>query len=185
MFLIIPAFVIIGWTTDVRLFYFGLFLYSISSAIVVPCLTTLASRFGPKDQKGVSLGIFRSIGSLARAAGPLFASAGNAFVGVLSVNRVNIFLPFIPVNFLFFLSTETSHQLSNMRCLLLPGLHLSVSSDSPLVSLWTLLPSILENWIRLLLLGRRNAISFSTCLPSATSSIDHKLWLGALFLDKN
>ncbi|CAG2103125.1 unnamed protein product, partial [Medioppia subpectinata] len=41
---------------------------------VVPCLTTTISSYGPPDQKGVILGIFRSLGALARALGPVSAS---------------------------------------------------------------------------------------------------------------
>lgn len=75
--MMVPSFVLIGSAHQVWQLYFGLFLYSLSSGIVVPCLTTLVSSFGPKEHKGVTLGIFRSIGSLARAFGPLAASAGN------------------------------------------------------------------------------------------------------------
>ena len=77
MVLMIPAFLMIGSSdagSSVR-FYFGLTLYSISSGIIVPCLTTLASKTGSeKEQKGITLGIFRSIGALARASGPIAAS---------------------------------------------------------------------------------------------------------------
>ncbi len=58
--------------------YIGLLFYAYSSATVVPCLTTVVSSYGPSDQKGVILGIFRSIGALARALGPVSASLGFA-----------------------------------------------------------------------------------------------------------
>ena len=45
-----------------------------ASATVVPCLTTVISSYGTAEQKGTVLGIFRSLGALARAGGPLFAS---------------------------------------------------------------------------------------------------------------
>lgn len=41
------------------------------AATVVPCLTTLISRNGKPHQKGVIVGIFRSLGALARALGPI------------------------------------------------------------------------------------------------------------------
>ena len=47
-----------------------------ASATVVPCLTTLVSVYGGSDQKGVVMGIFRSLGSLARATSPVFTSTG-------------------------------------------------------------------------------------------------------------
>ena len=43
---------------------------------VVPCMTTLVSEFGEGDEKGKIMGIFRSLGALARAFGPFAASAG-------------------------------------------------------------------------------------------------------------
>lgn len=39
-------------------------------------MTTLISEYGKHDQKGIVLGIFRSLGALARAIGPIFASIG-------------------------------------------------------------------------------------------------------------
>ena len=74
--LIIPSFLLIGSAFSVLQLYVGLFMYAISSATVVPCITTLASSFGPKEHKGATLGVFRSIGALARALGPLIACAG-------------------------------------------------------------------------------------------------------------
>ena len=47
-----------------------------ASATVVPCLTTLISGFGGADQKGVVMGVFRSLGALARAFGPVLSSIG-------------------------------------------------------------------------------------------------------------
>ncbi|UXI20434.1 uncharacterized protein NH340_JMT06377 [Sarcoptes scabiei] len=74
IFLNIPSFVIIAFAYTAESLYFGLIPYAYSSAIVIPTLTTLISSFGPPNQKGVLLGIFRSIGALARALGPLTMS---------------------------------------------------------------------------------------------------------------
>ncbi|GIY06489.1 major facilitator superfamily domain-containing protein 10 [Caerostris darwini] len=73
-FLIIPAFILIGISNSVEILYIGLALYAYASATVVPCLTTIASKFGSTSQKGTVLGIFRSLGSLARAIGPLVSA---------------------------------------------------------------------------------------------------------------
>ena len=43
---------------------------------MVPCLTTLVSMYGGDDQKGTIMGVFRSLGALARALGPVVASTG-------------------------------------------------------------------------------------------------------------
>ncbi|KFM77142.1 Major facilitator superfamily domain-containing protein 10, partial [Stegodyphus mimosarum] len=72
--LIIPAFVLIGISKSIEVLYLGLALYAFASATVVPCLTTIASKFGSSRQKGTVLGIFRSLGSLARAFGPVVSA---------------------------------------------------------------------------------------------------------------
>ncbi|XP_042905317.1 major facilitator superfamily domain-containing protein 10 [Parasteatoda tepidariorum] len=72
--LVIPSFIIIGNAKSVEVLYFGLALYAYASATVVPCLTTIASKFGSSKQKGIVLGIFRSLGSLARAFGPIVSA---------------------------------------------------------------------------------------------------------------
>lgn len=74
LMLIVPSYVAVGAASTEILLYFGLFLYAVSTAFVVPCLTTLASQFGDDDKKGTVLGVFRSLGALARALGPIFAS---------------------------------------------------------------------------------------------------------------
>lgn len=45
-------------------------------------MTTLVSTYGKSDQKGTVLGIYRSLGALARAVGPIAASIGttNLFI---------------------------------------------------------------------------------------------------------
>lgn len=71
---IIPAFICMGLSTTISHIYFSLGLYSFSSSVVVPCLTTMISSHTPKDSKGEVLGTFRSIGALARAIGPCLAA---------------------------------------------------------------------------------------------------------------
>lgn len=72
--LIIPSFVLMGLSTRVTHIYYSLTMYAISSAIVVPCLTTIISTHCPVESRGIVMGTFRSIGSLARAIGPCLAS---------------------------------------------------------------------------------------------------------------
>lgn len=42
-------------------------------------MMTLVTRIGPENQKGAITGIFRSLGSLARACGPIIASISKKF----------------------------------------------------------------------------------------------------------
>lgn len=74
LLVIIPSFIFMGLSTSVSQIYCSLTLYSFSSAVVVPCLTTIVSSHSPPKSKGAVMGTFRSIGSLARALGPCFAS---------------------------------------------------------------------------------------------------------------
>ncbi len=50
------------------------FEYLSGSGVIVPCLTTVVSRVGERDdQRGIVMGNFRSLGALARALGPIVA----------------------------------------------------------------------------------------------------------------
>lgn len=49
-------------------------LFFAATSIVVPCMTTLVSHYGSDAHKGKAMGTFRSLGALARAVGPVFAS---------------------------------------------------------------------------------------------------------------
>uniref|UniRef100_A0A1I8N9P3 Major facilitator superfamily (MFS) profile domain-containing protein n=1 Tax=Musca domestica TaxID=7370 RepID=A0A1I8N9P3_MUSDO len=71
LYLLIPAFAIVGIAHCTCMLYIGMILYAISTAFTVTCLTTLVSKYGNDDQKGSVLGIFRSLGALARAMGPV------------------------------------------------------------------------------------------------------------------
>ena len=44
---------------------------AIGSALTMPCLSSLVSRYAPAESQGLALGTFRSAGALSRAVGPL------------------------------------------------------------------------------------------------------------------
>jgi MFS family permease len=69
--LIAPSFVLVGLARTQLVLYAGLFLMALGSALIVPSLSALASRYAPPERQGLALGGFRSVGSLARAVGPL------------------------------------------------------------------------------------------------------------------
>ena len=48
----------------------------VASAVIVPSMTTMISAYGTDSQKGSVMGVFRALGALARASGPMFTSAG-------------------------------------------------------------------------------------------------------------
>jgi len=51
--------------------WLGSGLVAIGTSLVMPSFSTLASRYVPDDRQGFALGVFRSLGSLARVVGPL------------------------------------------------------------------------------------------------------------------
>ncbi|CAG0916979.1 unnamed protein product [Notodromas monacha] len=74
LFMMIPSFFIIGMSATKSGLYAGLVLYGVGSAVVVPCLTTMVSEVPVQTiKRGYVMGIFRAIGALARAVGPIFA----------------------------------------------------------------------------------------------------------------
>ena len=71
---LVPGFVTIGLTQSSGVLYAGLFLMALGSALAMPSLSSLASRYAPGDRQGLALGTNRSLGSLARAVGPIASS---------------------------------------------------------------------------------------------------------------
>jgi len=73
--LLVPGLLMVGTAGSEGLFYLGLALLAVGSALATPCLTALASLYTPADRQGEVLGTFRSLGALARAVGPILACA--------------------------------------------------------------------------------------------------------------
>ncbi|KAJ9578740.1 hypothetical protein L9F63_005029, partial [Diploptera punctata] len=96
LLLIVPAFICVGLASSPILLYIGLLLFAISTAMVVPCMMTLVSKLGSHDQKGTVMGIFRSLGALARAVGPIIASIAFWSVGSTVTYLVGGFALFLP-----------------------------------------------------------------------------------------
>lgn len=71
---VIPGLVLLAFAQSTWMLYGGLFFLAIGSAMIIPCQTTLVSLFSPKNMQGQSLGIFRSLSSLGRVLGPIYAS---------------------------------------------------------------------------------------------------------------
>ena len=67
----LPGFLIIGNATSTGVLYGGLLLMTAGSGMTMPSLNSLVSRYTPADRQGLSLGVFRSLGSLSRATGPI------------------------------------------------------------------------------------------------------------------
>jgi len=73
LILTVIALIIIGISWTPFILYFGLALVAIGSGLVNPSSTGLLSLYADADHQGRTLGVFRSLGSLARAITPLAA----------------------------------------------------------------------------------------------------------------
>lgn len=71
---LVPGLISIGFAQSSWLLYLGLFFLAVGSSMVIPCLTSLVSLYTPSQYQGKSVGIFRSLGALARVIGPIIAS---------------------------------------------------------------------------------------------------------------
>jgi ferrochelatase len=69
-----PGLLLIAFAQSSVLLYAGLFFLSIGAGMLTPCLTSLASLYTPSESQGLGIGVFRSLGALARVFGPLMAA---------------------------------------------------------------------------------------------------------------
>ena len=71
MLLPAPGFVAIGLAESATALYVGLTFMAVGSALAMPTLASLASRYAPADRQGLAMGSFRSAGALSRGLGPV------------------------------------------------------------------------------------------------------------------
>jgi len=73
--LILPGLLAIHQAYSSPMLYVGLAFLAVGSAIAMPCMSALVSRYSPAERQGAALGAFRSAGALARAVGPFLGGA--------------------------------------------------------------------------------------------------------------
>lgn len=71
---VLPGLLCIAFASSSFLVYVGLFFLAVGSSMAIPCLTSLVSLYSPSSSQGQSIGVFRSLGALARVIGPVVAS---------------------------------------------------------------------------------------------------------------
>ncbi len=74
LLVLVPGFVLVGFARSAASLYGGLFFMAVGSALAMPCLTSLVSRYAPADRQGLAIGTNRSMMALARAVGPIASS---------------------------------------------------------------------------------------------------------------
>ena len=60
---------LIAYASNSWMLYAGLFFLATGSSMAIPTLTSLVSLYTPAAEQGRSIGIFRSLGALARVVG--------------------------------------------------------------------------------------------------------------------
>ncbi|MGB0455223.1 MAG: MFS transporter, partial [Bacteriovoracaceae bacterium] len=101
MILLMPGLLAIGFASSVWLLFLGLFFLATGSAMIVPCLTSLVSLYSPAENQGESLGVFRSLGALARVFGPIIASVVYWHYGSQYPYYFGTFFLLIPIALVF------------------------------------------------------------------------------------
>jgi len=74
LFLVSMGLAVLALAGTTGVLYLGLTIMAIGAGLTTPSLTALVSLYTPDDRQGQVLGTFRSLGSLARAIGPIIAS---------------------------------------------------------------------------------------------------------------
>lgn len=74
MVALIPGMLLISVAYSSAMLYGGLFFLAVGSSMIMPCLTSLVTIYTPDAEQGRSVGIFRSMGALARVVGPILAA---------------------------------------------------------------------------------------------------------------
>lgn len=100
LFMLIPGLVIIGLAGQLKiiaLLYLGIIVLAAGAAQATPCLTSLASLYAPPEEQGRIMGIFRSLGALARAGGPLVACVAYWRLGASAAYYLGAFLLLAPI----------------------------------------------------------------------------------------
>ncbi len=100
MALTLPGFLVIAAVTKTAapaILYTGLALVAVGSSLVMPSLSSLASRYVPDDRQGFALGVFRSFGSLARVVGPIAGGLLYYGLGALAPYAVGAVLLLMPL----------------------------------------------------------------------------------------
>jgi len=103
LILTIPGLLMVAVSQGIFTFYGGVGLLALGSAMIIPCLTALTSLYIPSDSQGTGLGIFRSLGALARVIGPMAAAVAYWRWGAMApylTGAALLLIPFIMVSFL-------------------------------------------------------------------------------------
>lgn len=95
---VVPGLLLIGTAQSLFLLYLGLFLMAWGGGQIIPCLASLVSLYTPLHEQGRVLGVFRSLGALARGVGPLIACVLFWRLGstvAYAIGALSLIIPFL------------------------------------------------------------------------------------------
>ncbi len=91
------AFFLLSRSDNLPLFYTSLTVMAFAGGLVNPSLTSLVSLYSSEEKQGVTLGLFRSAGSFARAVGPLLAAGLYWYFGAKAAYLFAGFIIILPL----------------------------------------------------------------------------------------
>lgn len=100
LFCIVPGLLSIGFAGQFQLLpllFVGIVLIAGGAAQSTPCLTSLVSLYTPPEEQGRVMGVFRSLGALARAIGPLIACVLYWRLGASAAYYIGAALLLVPI----------------------------------------------------------------------------------------
>ncbi|MCB9652802.1 MAG: MFS transporter [Deltaproteobacteria bacterium] len=95
--LLLPGFLLVGFAPSSAILFVGLAFLAVGSGFSTPCLGALASRYAPQDQQGFAMGIFRSMGAMSRAVGPLMGGILYWHFGSESPYTLGALMSLVPI----------------------------------------------------------------------------------------
>lgn len=117
--LAVPALAVLGLAGQFQLvpvLGVGVVLLAVATALVLPCLASLVSEYAPPGDQGRVMGVFRSLGALARAVGPLLACLLYWRLGAAMAYYVGAVIVLLPILMMRGLPTPpTSHESESER----------------------------------------------------------------------
>ena len=113
LLVVIPGFVLVTFAAREGMLYLGIGFMAFGSALITPSASALVSLYTPSDRQGSILGIFRSLGALARAVGPLLACAAYWRFGSRAAYGLGAALILAPLCTAFFLPALSRDELNS------------------------------------------------------------------------
>ncbi len=115
LLILIPGLFLIGIAghfSSLAILLVGLFFMATGSAMAIPCMTALVSLYAPAEDQGRVIGVFRSMGALARTVGPMLGGIlywKFGYTSPYTVSAIILIIPFIMMKSLPLVKKDSTH----------------------------------------------------------------------------